>query len=102
MHPGQDRLAVAAARDVAVDQRDVLGAVDGDPVAVRREVAVPGGQPGLGDPLDAAPRGGGGSATRSSIEIIARPCSSANSRSSGAALHGAVVVDDLDEHAGRA
>ena len=35
------------------------------------------------------------------MEIIARPCSSANSRSSLAALHGAVVVDDLDEHAGR-
>ena len=34
------------------------------------------------------------------MEIIARPCSSAKARSSGGALHGAVVVDDLDQDSG--
>ena len=49
VHPGQDRLV---ARHVAVHQRDVLGVVDGDPVAEGGEVAEPGGQAGLGDALD--------------------------------------------------
>ena len=49
MHPDQH---VAAGADVAADQRDVLDRVDRAAVADRPELAVPRGQPGLGDPLD--------------------------------------------------
>ncbi len=97
VHPGEHRLG---AGDVAVHEGDVLGAVDGDPVAVRREVAVPGRQPGLGDPLDEALV-----AAPVADQVLDRDHRQAvlvgELAQLRAALHGAVVVDDLDQDAGR-
>ena len=97
VHPGQHRLV---AGDVAAHQHDVLGAVDGDAVAVGREVAVRGGQPGLGDPLH--------------VVLVAppvvdqlldrdhrQPVLVGELPQLLAALHRAVVVDDLGDHPGR-
>ena len=53
MHPDQHVVPVAVrAGDVAADQRDVLDVVVDAGVADGAELAVPGGDPGLGDALD--------------------------------------------------
>ena len=96
VHPGQHRLV---AGDVAVHQGDVLAVVDGDAVADGRELAVPGRQPRLGDPLDVA-------AVPAAVadQVLDRDHRQAvlvgELAQLGPALHRAVVVDDLDEHAG--
>ena len=97
---GQHRLAVRdGARHVAVRQRDVLAVVDGDPVAVGGELAVPGGQPGLGDALDVALV-----AAAVAHQVLDRDHREAvlvgELPQLRGPLHRAVVVDDLDEHAG--
>ena len=78
----------------------MLGVVDGDPVAVRREVAVAGRQPGLGDPLDEVLV-----AAAVADQVVDRDHREAvlvgELAQLGRALHGAVVVDDLDQDAGR-
>ena len=86
-------------RDVAVRQRDVLAVVDGDAVAVGGELAVPGGQPGLGDALDVALV-----AAAVAHQVLDRDHREAvlvgELAQLRGPLHRAVVVDDLDEHAG--
>ena len=97
VHPGQHRLVAA---DVAVHERDVLAAVDRDPVAVGGEVAVASGQARLRDPLDVAlvP-------TAVAHEVLDRdhrePVLVGELPQLGAPLHRAVVVDHLHEDAGR-
>ena len=105
VHPGQHRLPSPApvevsSHQVAVHQGDVLGVVDGRVVAVRREVAVPGRQPGLRDPLDQ-----GLGAVSVAHQVVDRdhrqPVLVGELAQLGRALHGAVVVDHLDQHARR-
>ena len=89
VHPGQHRLA-AGLGQVAVDQREVLRAIDGRAVAVRREVTVSSRQPRLGDPLDqdqVVDRD-----HRQAVLVGERP-------QLRRALHRAVVVDHLDQDA---
>ena len=79
---------------------DVLGAVDGDPVAVRREVAARGGQPGLRHPQHVVLV-----APAVVDQLLDRDHRQAvlvgEVAQLLAALHGAVVVDDLGDHSGR-
>ena len=97
MHPGQHRLVAA---DVAVHQGEVLGAVDRGAVAVRREVAVPGRQPGLGDPLDQVL--GAVAVPDQVVDRDHRQVVLVGERAQlRRALHRAVVVDDLDQDADR-
>ena len=97
---GQDRLPSLDVGEVAVHEGDVLGAVDRDPVADRGEVAGPRGQPGGGDPVDV-----GLDAAAVVDHLLDRDHLQAvlvgEGAQLGSALHGAVVVDDLDEHADR-
>ncbi len=97
VHPRQHRLRPG---QVAVHESEVLGVVDRREIAVRRELAVPGRQPGL---CDAADQALGAVAVadqvldrdhRQSVLVGERP-------QLGGALHRAVVVDHLDQHPGR-
>ena len=86
---------------LAVDQGDVLDAVDGGAVAVRRELAVGGGQLGLGL---AAHGGLGGAAVGDQVlDGDDRQAVLAGERDQlGQAQHHAVLAGDLDDGAGRA
>ena len=98
VHPDQHVLAVA---EVAVDQRDVLGVVE---VGARS-------RPRGTSPCSVGSRASATRSTcrsvrrryamRSAMEISASPCSSAKRAQLRQAHHGAVVVDQLAEHAGR-
>ncbi len=109
VHPDQHRLSFAGRASVvgracrhhvAVHEREVLGGVDGRPEAVGPELTVPGRQPGLGHPLDQ-----GLGAVPVAHQVVDRdhrqPVLVGEGPQLGCALHGAVVVDHLDQHAGR-
>ncbi|GAA3308165.1 hypothetical protein GCM10020295_69330 [Streptomyces cinereospinus] len=91
---------VLAGAQFAVDERDVLDAVDGGTVAVRREGAVGRGQPGLGLAAD----GGLGAAAVGDqvLDGDDRQAVLAGERDQlGQAQHPAVLTGDLDDGAGR-
>ena len=94
VHPGQYGLG---STDIAVHQGDMLAVVDGDAIAVRREVAVGSGQAGLGHAhhvkLVAA------TVADERLDGDHRQAVLVDERAQlGASLHRAVVVDNLDQH----
>ena len=96
--PDEDVVAVA---EVAVDERDVLDAVDGGAVAVRGELAEGGRQPDLG--LAADGRLGGAAVGDQVLDGDDRQAVLAGERDQlGQPQHHPVLAGDLDDRAGRA